>query len=166
MFPCYLSPLMYSSVIALLPATSQPATSHYSLPWASYQQIFLRLHETFLASNPTQVSTWVEELGSCWSLLGSSKTKSWDLSEGLGGAAEHLPWVSAAERDFCACFLLLSPAYSSKPVLWCTLNDFPPKVFPTWHHGRLRTSWHAQPSSVLCHLPAGPHHHHPAVLFE
>ena len=102
MFPCYLSPLMYSSVIALL-----PATSHYSLPWASYQQIFLRLHETFLASNPTQVSTWVEELGSCWSLLGSSKTKSWDLSESLGDAAEPLPWVSAAERDFVLVFYSL-----------------------------------------------------------
>ena len=42
-----------------------------------------------------------------WSLLGSSKTKSWDLSEGLGGAAEPLPWVSAAERDSVLVFYSL-----------------------------------------------------------
>ena len=45
---------------------------------------------------------------------------------------------------------------------WCTVTIFPPKVLSTWQHGRLRTSWHDQPSSVLCHLPTGPHHHLPS----
>ena len=65
-------------------------------------------------------------------------------------------------RGILCLFSPLIPAYSLEPVPRCTLSFFPPRTLPTWQQGRLRKSLLAQPSSVLCHLPAGPHHHHPS----
>ena len=153
----------------LLSASSQPATSHCCLLWASYHtDLSCKSSQGcfFAWLESPQVSTGVEELESCWSLLSSSKTKSWGLVLKPWWCSRTCSMGSCCWEGFCACFLPLF-----QPTLWNLFPGvhfpfFPPRTLPTWQQGRLRKSLLAQPSSVLCHLPAGPHHHHPAVLFE
>ena len=170
MYPnaCFLATFLLScrsSLIKLLPASCQLLAITAHLELAITLECLARRHETdnclitdLISWNSIQLSTWVEELGSCWSLLSSSKTKSWAGLKAL-----------VMQQNLLLGFLLLRwilclfPLPHFQPILWNLFSGVHSLISLQKHspHGTM-AGWEypglPNHQSVLCHLPAGPHH--------